>query len=137
MRRYISGFLFMALLATMALYAVLVPMAFGQTETGQITGTVLDPTGAGIPNATVTAKDLSTNAARQVKTPDGNYVFANLLPGRYEVTAAAEGFQTTKQVVSLAVGTRMGLELRLAVGTSTTVVEVSEAAATINTETQS
>jgi len=125
-----------ALLGLLALNALLVPMAFGQTETGQITGAVVDPTGAAIPNATVTAKDLSTNATREVKTPDGNYFFANLLPGRYEVTASAQGFQTTKQVASLAVGTKLGLDLHLTIGTSTTVVEVTEAATTINIETQ-
>src|SRR5690348_7221709 len=83
--------------------------AFAQTETGQITGTVLDPTGAPIPNATVSAKDLSTNASRTNKTPDGNYVFPNLQAGRYEVTASAMGFETVKQVVDVGVGAKLHL----------------------------
>ncbi|HLK51219.1 MAG TPA: TonB-dependent receptor [Bryobacteraceae bacterium] len=110
--------------------------AFAQTETGQITGTVLDPTGAAVPNATVAVKDLSTNAIRQVKSPDGTYVVPNLLAGRYEITASAEGFQTVKQTVTLAVGAKVGLDLHLAVGTQSTVVQVSENAVQINTETQ-
>ncbi|HLK47732.1 MAG TPA: carboxypeptidase regulatory-like domain-containing protein [Bryobacteraceae bacterium] len=116
--------------------ALISAAALAQTETGQITGTVLDPTGAAIPNATVTAKDLSTNATREFKSNDGTYVFANLLAGRYEITATASGFQTVKQVVTLAVGTKLGLDLHLAVGTQSTVVQVSENVVTVNTETQ-
>lgn len=111
-------------------------VAFAQTETGQITGTVLDPTGAAIPMATVTAKDLATNATRTMNTTDGTYVFANLQPGRYEITATASGFQTVKQVVTVNVGTKIGLDLHPAVGTQATVVEVSENVVQVNTETQ-
>jgi hypothetical protein len=73
----------------------LAPCAFGQTETGQITGTVLDQVGNVVPVATVTATDLATRNVRTVMTTDGIYAFPNLLPGRYEVQATAPSFKTT------------------------------------------
>jgi outer membrane receptor protein involved in Fe transport len=118
------------------LLSLLTTRAFGQTETGQITGTVLDPTGAFIPTATVTATDLATRTARTVMTGDGIYAFPNLLPGRYEVEAAAPSFKTTKEVVTVTVGSKIGLNLRLELGATTETVEVVETATQINTETQ-
>jgi outer membrane receptor protein involved in Fe transport len=114
----------------------LAPCAFGQTETGQITGTVLDPTGAFIPTATVTATDLATGNARSVTTSDGIYAFPNLLPGRYDVQATAPSFKTTKETVTVTVGSKIGLNFHLEVGATTETVEVTATATQINTETQ-
>jgi hypothetical protein len=137
MRRPISGFLFVALPATLALYAVLVPMAFGQTETGQIAGTVLDATGAGVPNATVTVKSPTTGVTRNAKTSmAGVYAVTDLLPGPYDVTVTAQGFGQSHQQVTVTVGARIGQDFQLTIGASTTLVEVSAAAATVDTETQ-
>ncbi len=59
--------------------ALLAILAFGSAaqaqETGQISGTVTDPTGAAIPNVTVTIKNVGTNATRTVTTGgEGGYV---------------------------------------------------------------
>jgi Carboxypeptidase regulatory-like domain/TonB dependent receptor/TonB-dependent Receptor Plug Domain len=128
--------LFRRLLVCVAALFVSVLIAFAQTETGQVTGTVLDPTGAAIPNATITAKDLSTNATRTSRSNDGSYVFPSLLAGRYEVTASATGFETQRQVANVTVGSKVGLDFHLAVGTQATVVEVAETTTQVNTETQ-
>ncbi len=109
---------------------------FGQTETGQITGTVFDPTGLVVNSATITAVDTSTKAKRTVMATSGVYVFANLLSGTYEVTAAAPGFETLKQTVKVSVGTKVGMDLRLTVGNVQTVIEVAETATRVNTESQ-
>src|SRR5262249_43926566 len=109
---------------------------FAQTETGQITGTVLDQTGGVIMNATVTATDQANHTTRTIMTSDGIYVFPNLLPGRYEVSAAAPSFQTVKQIVTVNVGTKVGLDFHLMVGTQTQVVEVQEQVTQVNIETQ-
>ncbi len=111
--------------------------AFGQAETGQIVGTVQDPTGAFIPGATVTVRATATGAER-VQTTDagGNFTFTNLLPDDYTVTVSAAGFSTLKEKTTVTVGSKIGLELKLEVGKSETVVEVSETAVTVNTETQ-
>src|ERR1019366_404743 len=108
-----------------------------QTETGQVTGTLLDPTGAVIMTGTVSLTDLSSHAARSIMTTDGIYVFPNLQPGQYELSAGAAGFQTTKQDVNVTLGSRIGLDFHLSVGQQSQTIEVAEQIAQINTETQS
>ncbi len=106
-----------------------------QTETGQITGTVTDPTGAAIQSATVDVKSLGTGANRTVTTgSSGDYSVTNLLPGEYNVSASASGFARTEQRVTVAVGGRVGQDFKLEVGTSSAVVEVSASAVQVNTD---
>ena len=81
---------------------------FSQTETGQITGTVFDPTGAVIPNAKVTVKSVSTGLERQTMTTSaGTYAVTNLQPGRYTVRAEASGFAAAEQLADVTVGARV------------------------------
>jgi outer membrane receptor protein involved in Fe transport len=109
---------------------------FAQTETGQITGTIFDQTGGIIMGATITATDQANKAVRSEMSSSGVYVFANLQPGRYEVTATAPNFQTTKQPVTVTVGGKVGLDFHLQLGSTTQIVEVQEQATQVNTETQ-
>src|SRR5581483_3385616 len=112
-------------------------MALAQTETGQITGTVLDPSGAAIPNATITAKSPATGVTRTVKSAGtGIYTIPDLLPGPYDVTVLAQGFTQAQHRVTVTVGSRVGQDFQLQLGGANTLVEVTEAAATVNTETQ-
>ena len=61
-----------------------------------ILGSVSDPSGALVPNASVSIKHLSTGILRNVLTNnEGFYSVPGLLPGRYEVTATSPGFATT------------------------------------------
>src|ERR1700751_1853348 len=71
--------------------------AFSQgTNLGTIRGTVTDPNGAVIPNASVQVTDQETNLSRDLTTDsDGNYEAPALKPGTYKVTVAASGFKTT------------------------------------------
>jgi outer membrane receptor protein involved in Fe transport len=111
--------------------------AFGQNETGQIVGTVMDPTGASVPGATVTVRSAATGSERAETTDaGGSFTFTNLLPDAYEVTVAAAGFTTLKQRTTVTVGGKVGLDIKLEVGKAETVIEVSETAVTVNTETQ-
>jgi hypothetical protein len=72
--------LFATLPLTLAL--VLAPGALAQGITGSITGTVTDPSGAAIAGATVTTREVETNAVRTVTTSDiGTYTVTQLLPG--------------------------------------------------------
>ena len=62
--------------------------------TGQIVGTIRDPTGAVVPDAEIEIRDLATNITQTTKSArDGAYVFAAVQPGRYTLTAIAKGFQ--------------------------------------------
>jgi len=122
---------------TSLLVFALVPLAMAQTETGQIAGTVLDPTGASIPGATVTVKSVAMGLTRQVKTSDaGGYILTSVLPGEYEITAEAQGFSKSVRRSTLTVGAKIGVDFHLEIGKAETVIQVSEVAAPINTETQ-
>ncbi|HLH44299.1 MAG TPA: carboxypeptidase regulatory-like domain-containing protein [Bryobacteraceae bacterium] len=121
-----------AFLALASAYSV-----FAQTETGQIEGTVLDPAGAVVANVTITASESVTHAKRQtISSSAGSYVLSNLLPGTWELTVTANGFQTLKQNVVVTVGARVAADLHLMIGTATTVVEVQESPVQVNTATQ-
>ncbi len=88
MKRYALAFLAIAIL----LVAMPVEMA-AQSRTGTILGTVSDPTGAVIPNATVTITNQGTNQSWEIATDaDGRYVAVLLPVGRYTVRANASGF---------------------------------------------
>jgi hypothetical protein len=74
------------------------PSSFGQGITGSITGTVSDASGAGIAGATVTIRQVETNAARVVTTSDiGTYTVTQLAPGNYSVKVDNTGFKTLQQ----------------------------------------
>src|SRR5580658_3916326 len=73
---------------------------WGQAETGQITGSVSDPTGAVVAGASVTVRNVDTGATRtSISNADGVYAVTNLIPGEYEVNVVGAGFSTFKQRV--------------------------------------
>ena len=83
------------LLAAMVLLVTLAPKAGGQGITGSITGTVTDPTGAPIAGASVTVREVDTNAVRVETTSDaGTYTVTQLAPGKYSVTVDKTAFKT-------------------------------------------
>ncbi|MCL6546854.1 MAG: carboxypeptidase regulatory-like domain-containing protein, partial [Bryobacteraceae bacterium] len=124
------------------LLLVLLLLAFAgisaaQTETGQVTGKVLDPSGAVVPNAKLSLKSLSTNLVRSTVSNDaGIYLFPGVLPGDYELTTEAAGFAKSSQNVVVTVGARVGVDVRLEVGRPETVIQVTETAGQVNVETQ-
>ena len=124
-------------LSILALVFSLATGANAQTETGQITGTVLDPSGAAVPNAVVTVKSPATGVTRITKTSGtGVYSVTDLLPGPYDINVMAQGFSPLQQRVTVAVGARVGQDFQLQVGGASTLVEVSEAAVSVDTQTQ-
>ena len=65
-----------------------------QTNTGTITGLITDGSGSALPEAVVTVRELSTNAAvKTVTNSVGNYTVPSLPPGAYELTVTARGFK--------------------------------------------
>src|ERR1700738_298730 len=69
-----------------------------QVAGATLSGVISDARGAGIPNAAVSIKNLTTDVIRDVKTDSDAYSAApNLLPGSYEITATANGFATLVQ----------------------------------------
>jgi len=113
--------------------------AFGQTESGQITGTVKDKTGAVVANAKVTVTAVDTNVSRTGTTnTSGIYTFPGLKPAAYKVTIEATGFQKFERRLEVYVSSSNDVSAVLGVLGSATVVEVSEvsAAVEVNTENQ-
>ena len=113
--------------------------AFGQTEDGQISGTVKDPTGAVVSGAKVTVKSVNTGFTREATTnSSGLYTIPTLRPDTYEVTVEASGFQKYGHRIEVAVGSQNDVSAQLTVGGSATTVEVSATGETVavNTETQ-
>ena len=109
-----------------------------QVETGQIAGTVMDQTGAAVPNAAVTIKDLSTNTVRSTVTSEsGAYMVPGLEPAIYEVRVISSTFKPLIAKAEVTVGGHVTLDARLSVSATTTEVQVvGEGGAQVNTQTQ-
>jgi hypothetical protein len=92
-------------------------------------GTALDPSGQAVAGATVTITNVETNQTRTVVTDDqGHYRAAALPPGRYRITAEANGFADTVREVGLQLGQGVRIDLPLAIaGTKEEVVVVGAA----------
>src|SRR5690242_8101032 len=89
-----------------------------QKTSGQISGTVLDPQGAAVPDATVTATQTGTALTRTITTSsDGNYTLADLPIGTYRLTVSKQGFkETVVEAVVVNVSTVTRQDFSLAVG---------------------
>lgn len=88
---------------------------FAAAQSGALTGTVLDPSGAAVPGALVTIS--SANQAVHTKSgPDGHYAFRAVAPGVYALSVTAKGFAAlTVQDVSIAAGQAKELNLPLSI----------------------
>lgn len=70
--------------------------ARAQTNTGSISGTVRDASGAAVVGATVTATNPATSFSQKATTnEDGVFIFAQLPPGRYVIAVEKQGFKKT------------------------------------------
>src|SRR5690242_9592516 len=101
----------------------------------QISGTVVDPQGAVVPGAKVTATNSATGVQRTVNTTStGNYTIPNLAPGTYSVKVEAKGFASGgTENIQLKLGDQRDLGFKLAVAGSTQTVEVTTEAPLIET----
>ncbi|MBZ5513453.1 MAG: TonB-dependent receptor [Acidobacteriia bacterium] len=108
--------------------------AWAQFESA-IEGTVTDPSGAVVPNATVTAKDVGTGVTRTVQTSSaGNYRIPSLPAHLFTITITAPGFKTTVQEnIRLQGNETKSVNVTLELGTTATEVTVSAAPPAIET----
>jgi Carboxypeptidase regulatory-like domain len=104
-----------------------------QTALTSLRGTVIDPSGAAVPNAQV-ALDNKATGAHMTRATDSNgeYSFLQIPPGRYTVTATVAGFGTQTKEAELLVNQPATIDFALSVQASKTTVEVSTEAQTIN-----
>lgn len=119
------------------LFASCIPCLTAQSAgTSALAGTVTDPSGAAIPNVTVT---ITSNATGQTRTsttgPDGTYRFTLMPPGNYKVSFSATGFKTAEVgSEQLNVTETEALDRTLEVGAQTEQVTVEAAAEALQTE---
>lgn len=129
LRRMVSLSLLIAGLSLSLLWA--------QSETGQVSGVVTDPSGAVVANAKVVLKQQGTETIRESRTnADGRYVFPNVNPAAYVVQVESQGFSTQQVRLSVPVGGRVTADVRLEVGKVGETVTVVENNTAVNLETQ-
>lgn len=115
-------------------------IALGQAAiTGQITGVVTDPSGAAVPNASITVAGSALMGPRTTTThTDGTYLIAELPPGTYDLTVAVSGFKTYAQKgVVITVGFTATVNVALQVGEALQTVEVTGKAPVVDVKTVS
>jgi len=105
------------------------------TNTGTVVGTVTDQSGAVVPEATINLTDISTNDSRStISGRTGQFVFVNVPPGTYNITATKAGFQLGKIAnQNVQVGTQTTANFKLAVGSAQQTVEVQAAGTDLQT----
>ena len=123
------------LLVTVIVSLCSFPLVVKAQTTGNIVGTVTDPTGAVIPGALISISNESTGFVRELKTDQSGYYFVARVPvGVYRVTGSREGFKLFTQTnVVVDVEENVRVDIRLEVGSRTDVVEVSASGVKVET----
>lgn len=127
-----SKFKFTAI--AMLLAGLLAASVFAQETTGRVQGTVTDPSGAVVPNATVQlTRDGTSIASSQTSGTDGVFIFNLMPPGVYTLRASADGFRAAVVTgITIEVNRTTRADVSLQVGTIAETVEVSASAARID-----
>ena len=120
-------FLLFTLVLTLAGLLLSSTATFAQSfTTGEISGTVTDPSGAVLPNVSVTLKSVDKgNTQTGTTNSQGAYRFSLLSPGSYTISATAAGFKTTTIQEAVSVGAVSTTNLKMELGTTGVTVEVS------------
>ena len=99
---------------------------------GTVSGTVVDPDNAVVPNASVTIANPVTGYSRSTVTgQDGTFRFDNVPPNNYQLNISATGFSPSNQNVNVRTSVPITLRLPLTVGTSTETVTVTSGTADV------
>src|SRR5512134_1855548 len=106
-------------------YLLLTAVSFGQDTVGsRIFGTVTDPKGMAVPNATIKITSPQTGFSRTVQPgPDGTYVAPQILAGTYELEVSLSGFKTVRlSGITVRVNENVRQDVQLELGEVTTIV---------------
>jgi hypothetical protein len=130
-KRLITGILSLLVIA-----AVMAPSLMAQSLiSGDMTGTVTDPSGAVVSGATVTLKSDSTGATRTTTTgSNGTFRFSLLSPGNYTITVTAGNFSKAEEKAAVNVGQATIADVKLSVGAASQTVEVTSAVPLVQTD---
>ncbi len=125
------------ILALFAIVVVSLPLKLSAQSTfGSLRGSTTDQSGAAIPGTLVTLHSIDENSNVSTLSDDGgNFVFENLKPGHYSITAAKEGFaRAVVNQVELVARQNLRVDVSLTVAAQAQSVEVNAAAVAVNTE---
>jgi hypothetical protein len=130
-KRLITG-----ILAVLVIAAVMAPSLMAQSlVSGDVTGTVTDPSGAVVSGATVTLKSDANGSTRNSTTgSNGTYRFSLLSPGSYTVSVSAPGFSKAETQTSVNIGQATVADVKMAVGAGSQTVEVTSQVPLVNTD---
>jgi hypothetical protein len=130
MRRACSILLLLACLG-------LFPAAWGQDITAALTGTVVDPSGASLVGATVTATDKERETTYAVQTNStGVFQIPRLPVSTYELTVGAVGFQTAVyRSITLVLNQTARIDFQLKIGQSSETIDVTSTPPLLHTDT--
>src|SRR6516164_418366 len=128
----------LAMKLTLVLLLMAAPL-MAQFDTAEVLGTVRDNSGSVIPKAAIVLTNQGTGiAAKTSSSEDGNYTFSNVKIGVYTVTAEASGFsKAVAKDITVNVNARQRVDLVLQVGAVSETVEVTAAAAVLETDSSS
>jgi hypothetical protein len=128
--------IFAFVLALVSLVALGSGPVYGQAISGNLVGTVIDPSSAVVTNASVEAHNIGTGATTTSTTGStGGYRFDNLPVGTYKITVKASGFRSVSQQVEVQLNQTGTVNVTLSPGAATETVEVSGEAPIIDTST--
>jgi len=113
-------------LAVMLVSLSVVSASYAQLSTASLNGNVHDASGANLPGATVTLRNVDTHVDKAtISNKSGAYAFVSITPGHYTLEVTAPGFRPAEvPEFTLAVGQASQIEVPLAVGSEQTVMTV-------------
>jgi len=127
---------FGAAAALLALAVAVSSPAYSQTLYGSVVGTVLDQSGASIPDVSITVTNKGTNQSVETKTDEGGrFSVPNLLPGTYDLKATGTGFRPYNRTdIVITANTIARADMQLELGATTEQITVQAEAAQIQTD---
>jgi len=125
----------LSLFSLIALWLTSTSLVFSQTSSTSLRGTVTDPSGSVVQGATVVLESAESNLRRTVTTGvQGDYQFLFISPGTYSLSITAMGFERYQQTgLQLLVNTPATANIRLQLGKTSEVVNVTSEAPVLNT----
>jgi hypothetical protein len=120
--------------AVVLVFSLFAIASFAQNATTSLRGVVKDPSGAVVPGATITLSNGATGQTLKATSgAGGEYQLLQIPPATYTIVVAASGFGSQSKTAELLVNQPATINFALAVNATTEVVNVSEAAQTLNT----
>jgi hypothetical protein len=109
-------------------------IVFGQSATTSLRGTIKDPSGALVPNATVSITNQSVDKTlTTVSNGEGSYEFPQIAPARYLISVTAQGLGNQSKTAELLVNQPATIDFKLSMVSNSVTVDVSASAQTLNT----